>query len=209
MNIHRTTFFPEIGKGPRLRALLEERVSRLQADGVRASLASGTYVMDGPTLSLGLRFDDLPAFEAFVASPGGQAATTLAAESVPLTRQPAQSEVLKVLLSASASDGVAGYVQETSLTPFAGKSAEVRDLSIGRARELQASGVRAGVSVHMTDDNRLVTDLMFEDLAGLEKLRAENHTDLETQRFLDRLSALATRTKQVELFQILVPFQSV
>src|SRR6266542_2253054 len=55
----RTTYFQEIGKGPELRPLLEERVRLVQAHGVRASLSSGTYVMDGPTLSISLQFDDL------------------------------------------------------------------------------------------------------------------------------------------------------
>jgi hypothetical protein len=207
----RTTYFQEIGKGPQLRPLLEERVGRLQAQGVRASLSSGTYVMDGPTLSVSLQFDDLAALEAFAAGPLGRADPVFVSRLLPLTRQPARTDTLEVLLAAPISDRAPRYVQRTTLTPFAGKSRDVRTLALGRAGDLQAAGIRAGVSVHVTGiaDGHLVTDILFEDLTGLEKLRADNHTDSDSQDYQARMSVLAPRTRQVELFQILVPFQAV
>ena len=206
----RTTYFQEIGKGPQLRPLLEERVNGLQAHGVMASLSSGTYVIDGPTLSVSLQFDDMAALEAFVASPLGQVDSIFAGQLLPLTRQPARTEILEVLLPLPISNRVPRYIQSTTLIPFAGKNRDVQTLALGRAEDLQAAGIRAGVSVHVSGsvDGRLVTDILFDDLAGPEKLQADNHTDAAWHQYLAQMSALAPRTRQIELFQILVPFQA-
>ena len=166
--------------------------------------------MDGPTLSISLQFDDLAALEEFVAGPEGQADPILNSRLLPLTRQPARTDVLEVLLPAPISDRAPRYVQRTTLTPFAGKSRDVRMLALGRAEDMQATGIRAGVSVHVTGniEGRLVTNILFDDLAGPEKLQADNHTDATWHQYLSKMSALAPRTRQVELFQILVPFQT-
>ena len=63
MFIQRITLSPALGKGRELRAIVEERVKKGQAQGTRMSLASPVFGDNMGSLVVTIRFNDLAEFE--------------------------------------------------------------------------------------------------------------------------------------------------
>ncbi len=67
MYIQRESFYPGLGKGPELRALLEERVKGQQANGRAIGLSVGLFGgPEGNPYIFNFRYQDLAAFESEV-----------------------------------------------------------------------------------------------------------------------------------------------
>jgi len=63
MFIQRITLSPALGKGRELRALVEDRVKKGQAQGQRISLATPVFGDEMGSLVVNIRFNDLAEFE--------------------------------------------------------------------------------------------------------------------------------------------------
>jgi len=100
MYIQRVRGFPAAGKVAEFRAALEEWVKKRQSQGLDVSLSRQLFAPDGATLVITTRFRDLTEFEKLThqieADPAYQA---LVAKLAPLSRAPAKSELLEVLVS--------------------------------------------------------------------------------------------------------------
>jgi quinol monooxygenase YgiN len=209
MYSQRITTYPAAGKAPELRTLLEERVRQRQSQGIAASLAVAAFGAEGPALHMTLRFDDLAALDAHRASPQGQQDPAFASRMAALTRQPARLELYEILLAAPASTSPVRYIQRVTTTPLAGKGRDVQALVIERAKSRQTAGGRVGVSVQAAGPaaGSIVTTVLFGNLGELEKQRAINQTDASFQQYAAKISALAAGPAQIEIFEVLVPYQ--
>lgn len=91
--------YPAVGKGPELRAIMEERVKGLQSSGQRATLGVSVYGTDGQEFTTTLAFQDLAALESYrrrnQSDPAFQA---YVAKVNPLIRQGPKVELAEVLI---------------------------------------------------------------------------------------------------------------
>ncbi len=99
MFIQRVRGFPAPGKVPEFRAAVEEWVKKRQGQGLDTSLSRQLFAPDGATLVMTTRFRDLAEYEKIThqieTDPASQA---LVAKLAPLSRAPAKSELLEVLV---------------------------------------------------------------------------------------------------------------
>ena len=98
--VQRALNYPAQGKGPELRALLEERVKGVQSSGQPASLSASVYGSDGPIFITALSFQDLAALESYrrrnQADPRFQA---FGVKLNPLVRQVTRVELFEALIA--------------------------------------------------------------------------------------------------------------
>ena len=91
--------YPAQGKGPEVRALLEERVKSLHSGGQRANLSMGVYGSENPVFALTRAFQDLGALDAARSRNQSDSAFQAAqAKLGSLVRQPAQVQLGEVLI---------------------------------------------------------------------------------------------------------------
>lgn len=99
MFIQRVVFQAAQGKAQELRALLEERVKSAQSQGRPAALSVQMFGAGGGSYALALRYDTLAELEERRRSLTSDSAfQAWAAKVAGVTRQPAEAELLEVLI---------------------------------------------------------------------------------------------------------------
>jgi len=99
MFIQRVVFHAAQGKAQELRALLEERVKFAQSQGRPAALTVQMFGADGGSYALALRYNTLAELEERRRSLSSDSGfQTWAAKVAAVTQQPAESELLEVLI---------------------------------------------------------------------------------------------------------------
>lgn len=208
---HRVTHYPAFGKGPDVRALLEERVKSGQASGIRAGLSSHLLGADGQAFVMTVIHPDLAAYDkrrrGNAADPGFRAYQTKLAEVI---RKPNSQELFEVLVAAPPSAESATFIVRNIHYPVPGKNLDLRALLEERVKSRQAQGARVGLSVQLfgSDGVSYVLSVRHPDLAAYEKYRQDTLGDRpENRAYQAKLGELQRATRQ-ELFEILIPVPS-
>jgi len=100
------------------------------------------------------------------------------------------------------------FIQRVTLSPAMGKARDLRALVEERTKKGQAQGLRTSLATPVFGDDMgsLVVTVRYDDLAALEKRRAQNAADKDWQEYVGKVSAMATA--RFELLEVLVSFQS-
>lgn len=98
------------------------------------------------------------------------------------------------------------FIQRVILSPAMGKARDLRALVEERTKKGQAQGqmVSLATPVFGDDIGSLVVTIRFNDLAEIDKRRAQNAADKEWQEYIGKVSSLATA--KYELHEVIVPF---
>jgi hypothetical protein len=98
------------------------------------------------------------------------------------------------------------FIQRITISPTMGKGRDLRALTEERVKKGQAQGqlISLATPVFGDDMGSLVITVRFNDLAGLEKLRAQNAADKEFQEYIGKVNAISTA--KFELLDVLIPF---
>jgi hypothetical protein len=100
--VHRIFFYPDLGKGPIVRRVLEEYVRARQAEGKeRARLQQQLFGPSGQAFVLVYGYASLVEYESFLRSVEEPARRTVVAELNALGRAPIRQELLEVLVPLS------------------------------------------------------------------------------------------------------------
>ena len=198
---------PAPGKGPELRALLEEWAKTAPARGFRHNLGSRILGPEGQDFVNGIQHEDLAAFETYPQrSQANPAFATFSARQQPLLSRPAVTDLYEVLVPAPA--GPRRFTYRVGLYPAIGKGPAVRGLLEDRVKALQGRGFLYGLQAKMFSEDGPVfaAGIGFEDLTALETYLQNNRRDPEFQAFNEKIQPLLGRPIKSELYQVLVPF---
>jgi len=176
-------YHPALGKGPELRALLEQRVKTFQADGQSVALA--VRMMgdeEGNPFILVFRRQDLAEQEAFRRSAQSDANREFAAKVATLIARPAAVSLREVLMPAPANlpPLTAPYfVQVAQVFPIPGKGPELGTLLEEGVKVYQSAGHRSALAtlVYGSDGPFFALSTAFQSLAELESFRHGNQAD--------------------------------
>lgn len=199
--------YPAAGKGPELRALLEDWVKAAPSRGFRHNLASRMLGPEGPDFINGIAHEDLAAFETYPQrSQANPAFAEFNAKQRPLLGRQNIVELYEVLMPPPA--GARRFTYRDLLYPATGKAAAVRGILEERAKSQQARGFLYGLQAKVFGEEGPVfaASAGFPDMAALEKYREGNRQDPATRAFQEKLYPLLARPNRFELYQVLVPF---
>lgn len=207
MYTQRIIHFAAVGKGPDLRAALEER--NKEANAAAPHSLSTRMFSPEPALVHSIRFDNLAALEAYQGrnlSPAFQATGVRINQC--LSRERA-TELYETLVPAQVS-GTPKYSLRIKQSPAAGKGAELRGLLEERIRKSIPGRLGAGLSTQVAppDGAAFVVTHLFSNLAGLDEFRAANQKDSSFQTWANQVAGIVARPNQQELLRILVPFSA-
>ena len=206
----RATSYAAPGKGPELRALLEDRVKSLKSSGRVA--AFGQRMFGGPGgngFVINIRYDNLaaaeagrrqdqsnPAFQAYQAKLGA------------LVARPVDVELWEVLIPNPANPVMNApfFVQRGLNYPAQGEAPEVRALLEERVKTLQAEGMSAtlGMGVYGTESPVFALQRSFQNLGQLDAVRARNQSDPAFQAYQAKMGSLVRQPAQVQLGEVLI-----
>lgn len=211
MYTQRVTYYPAVGKGPELRALLEERVKHVQSAG--AEVALGVRMFGGPAGNpyiVNLRFQDLAAVEAYrrrnqadpaFAAYNAKVATTLSCA--------AEIELYETVIPNPATPALTApyFTQRALFYPGQGKGPEVRALLEERVKGLQASGEHANLSmgVYGSENPMFAFARFFQNMAAVEATRVRNQSDAMFLAFQTKMNPLVRQPTKVEFGEVLIP----
>ncbi len=199
--------YPAPGKGPELRALLEEWAKTAPSRGFEHNLMSQLGA-DGPVLINGIRHENLAAFHTYPersrANPGWEPFTKKMGS---LMARPPQSVLLQTLISPSREAPRPSFQFRITRYPAVGKWLELQALLVERAKAAQGGGFRMlSRQVFGREGTSYVRSIGFQDLANLEAFMENNEQDAQFRAYNEKVESLTTRPTKIELFQVLVPF---
>ena len=100
------------------------------------------------------------------------------------------------------------YVQRIVTTAAPGQANALKELLSQRVRENQEKGVTCGLGQQMASDApRFGMVVLFASLAEFEARRAQLMADSTGQQFMTKLAALCSTHGEVELSEVIIPFQ--
>ena len=207
--IQQISRYPAIGKGPELRALLEEWTRTAPSRGFAHNLISQLGA-DGPVFINGIRHENLAAFQTYPersrANPGLGPFT---AKMQPLLARPPQSALFQVLIPPPSQAPSPSFRFRVSRYPAIGKGPALQALLEERVKVMQAHGFRS-LSRQMfgSEGPVFVTNIGFQDLASLEAFLDNNQRDPEFRAYAEKVESMMARPSKTELFEVLVPFPS-
>ncbi len=208
--IQQISRYPAIGKGPELRALLEEWARTAPSRGFAHNLISQLLSSEGPVFINGIRHENLTAFQTYPersrANPGFGPFT---AKMQPLLAQwPPRSTLFQVLIPPPSQAPSPSFRFRVTRYPAIGKGAALQALLEERVKAMQAHGIRS-LSRQMfgSEGPVFVTNIWFQDMASLEAHLDNNQRDPEFRAYSEKVQSMIARPNKTELFQTLVPFQ--
>ena len=199
--------YPAPGKGPELRALLEDWAKSAPSRGFRHNLTSRMLGSDGPDFVNGIQHDDLAAFESYPQrSQANPAFSDFTAKQRPLLGRQNVVELYEVLARSPA--GTRRFTYRVTFYPAVGKAPAVRALLEERTKAMQGRGLLSSLASKVfSEEGQLFTgNIGFADLASLEVYQGNNRQDPETRAFQEKVQPLLARPNRFELYQVLVPF---
>lgn len=202
----RITHHPAPGKGPELRAALEEHSKAANAAGSPHNVSQLLYA-DEPTFVNSIRHESLAAIEAYTAKNAGD--PTYAARTAKITACLArpQTQVLYENLVTAPRTGDANYALRITYHPASGKAAELRQAVEERAKTPSPGSVGKGVVSQVLGAGapHLALNILFSSLAGFEEYLKARPANADVQSFAARIATLSTGG-HTDLYRILLPF---
>lgn len=198
---------PAPGKGPELRAALEEHSKVSNAAGGKYALFQSMYTRE-PAFVNAKRYDSLAALEAYQASMANDAARMARLTKVSACLARPQTSTLWENLTAAQVSAPPNYRLIVTFYPAVGKGGELRKVLEERARAGGKGLVGAALSTQVAppDGANYRATLLFANLAGLEEWRHANQADPAFAAFQSRLVGLLDRPNRQILTRILLPF---
>ena len=198
---------PAPGKGPELRAVLEEWAKTAPSRGFEQNLVSQLGA-DGPVFINGILHENLTAFHTYPersrANPGWEPFTKKMGS---LMARPRQSALFQSLISPSREAPRPSFQFRITRYPAIGKWLELQALLEERAKAAQAGGFRTlRRQMFGREGTTFVTSIGFQDLASLEAFIDNNDRDAQFRAYVEKVESLTARPSKAELFQVLVPF---
>jgi hypothetical protein len=209
MYVQQISHYPAPGKGPELRALLEDWAKTAPARGFAHNLASQIMGPDGPNFVNGVRHQALAAFGSYPQrSQANPAFRPFNEKQRPLLGRPNQQALYEVLIPPPTQAPPPRYVYRVTRYPALGKAPALRALLEERVKAMQAKGGFYALASQMfsTEGPVYVTNIGYQDLSGLEKTLHGNQQDAAFQSFAEKAQALMGRPGKTELFEVVVPF---
>ncbi len=207
--IQQISRYPAIGKGPELRALLEEWARTAPSRGFAHNLIS-QLGSEGPVFINGIRHENLAAFETYPersrANPGFGPFT---AKGRQLRDRFPQSELFEVLIPPPSQAPTPGFTFRVSQYPAIGKGPALQALLEARVKAMQSRGrVFRGLTrkVFSSEGPVFASIIGFQDMASLETFQHNNQRDPKFRAFAKKVESMIARPNKIELFRMLVPF---
>lgn len=196
---HRATSYPLPGKGPELRALLEERVRTRQSEGIRAALTRTMY--GEACFAINLQFESLAARETAPIAP-------LPAEASALTSRLGDPSLHESLVAANIDGRPVKYIEDIYQDPLPGQGGRLQALLAKRVNQQQEAGVRAELTVEIAGTRSQVLSFrrFYESLAEYERMRAARTGEEGYADFVAEMTPLISRHANTEILEVLVPF---
>ena len=207
--VQEISHYPAPGKGPELRALLEEWARTAPSRGFTQNLTSQLGSDLGPVFIIGIRHENLAAFQTYPernqANPGFG---PFIAKVQPLVARRAQSALFQRLNHAPSQAPRPNFVFRVSRHPAIGKGPALQALLEERFNAMQAHVFRT-LSRQMfgSEGPVFVTNLGFQDMASLEAHLDNNQRDPEFRVHAEKVQSMIARPNKTELLQVLVRFQ--
>ena len=208
--IQRNRHYPAPGKGPELRALLEEWARTAPSRGFAHNLTSQLLSSEGPVFINGIRHENLAAFETYPersrANPGFGPFT---AKGLQLRDRTPRSELVEVLIPPPSQAPTPGFTFRVSQYPAIGKGPALQALLEERVKAMQSRGrVFRGLTrkVFSSEGPVFASIIGFQDMASLETFQHNNQRDPKFRAFAKKVESMIARPNKIELFRMLVPF---
>jgi len=200
--------YPAPGKGPELRALLEEWARTAPSRGFKQNLTSQLLSSEGPVFINGIRHENVTAFETYPersrANPGFGPFTT---KMGPLLARPPQSALFQVLIPPTSQAPNPNFLFRVSRYPTIGKGPALLALLEEGAKPRQADRFRVLSRQMFGGEGQVfMTNIGFQDMASMEAFLDNNERDPEFQAYREKVQSLVARTGKTELLRVLVPF---
>ncbi len=203
----RISHYPVLGKGPELRALLEEWAktapSRGSAENLQSQLGS-----EGSVFIIGIRHENLAAFQTFrERNRANPAFGPFIAKLQSLMARPSRFTLFQNLIPPPREAPRPNFVFRISRYPAIGKGAALQALLEERIKAMQAHGFRTlRRQMFGSEGPVFVTNIGFQDMASLEAHLDNNQRDPEFRAHAEKVQSMIARPNKTELFQVLVPF---
>jgi len=206
--IQEISHYPAPGKGPELRAVLEDWAKTAPSRGFEHNLLS-QLGSDGPVFINGIRHENLAAFHTYPersrANPGWEPFTKKMGS---LMARPPQSALFQTLISPSREAPRPSFQFRVTRYPAVGKWLELQALLEERAKAVQARGFRMlRRQMFGREGPTFVTSIGFQDLASLEAFLDNNDRDAQFRAYVEKVESITARPSKTELFQVLVSLQ--
>lgn len=200
--------YPAPGKGPELRANLEEWAKTAPSRGFRHSLTTQLLSQDGPVYVNGILHDTLADWGAYPQrSAAHPAQRTFIEKNQGLNSRPNLFTLYEVLVPMGTGDPFR-YIRRITRYPAPGKGPSLRALMEERVKTAQARGRRHSLHAQMfsPEGQVFVHNIGDSDLVTMESQVRAFSQDPEAQELAEKVGALEGRPAKVELFEVLVPF---
>lgn len=205
MYTQRIVHIPAVGKGPELRAALEER----NASGNAAAPHALSALMFSPQPGLihAIRFENLAAIEAYQARPLD---ATFQAQGLRINACLAQERatVLYEELARTAVTATPKYMIRNRQCPAPGKGPELRAILEERVHQARPglAGTRLERQVGSHDGPAFAVSLLFGSMADMDTFFAANDSDPTLRPYLSKVASLTRAPLQQRIHRILAPF---
>jgi len=208
-------YHPALGKGPELRALLEQRVKTNQSNGQSVALAVQMLGgEEGNPYTVVFRRQDLAALEAFRRSnQADPARQEYQAKLQSLLARPAAISLREELIPPATNlPGLTApyFVQGTMVFQIPSKGPELRALLEEGVNGYHSAGQRAtlATSVYGSDGPFFAIITAFQDLAALDTFRHGQQADPSYRARVAKIQALIRQPARVSLHEVLIGFSS-
>lgn len=205
MYTQRIIHFPALGKGPELRAALEER--NASGNALAPHALSQLMFSPEPAFVHSIRFENLAAIEAYQ---GRALDATFQAQGQKINQCLAR-ERATVLYEELAGTGVKAtpkFLIRNRHLPAPAKGQELRAVLEERMRKEVPGVCGAGLArqVASPDGPAYATTLLFASMADIDRLRSANDEDRTFPAFLTKVASLTRAPVQQRIHRILAPF---
>ncbi len=205
--IQEISHYPAPGKGPEVRAQLEEWVRTAPSRGFRLNLTSqlGSVM---PVFIIGIRHENLAAFQTYPErNRANPAFGPYLAKMQPLMARRVQSALFRRLNRLASQAPRPNFVWRVSRYPAIGKGPALQAYLEEREKAMQSDGFRT-LSCQMfgSEGPVFVTQIGFQDMASLEAHLDNNQGSPEFRAHAEKVQSMIARPNKTELLQVLVPF---
>jgi len=200
----RITHVPALGKGPALRAALEQHSKASNEAGGSYSVSQLLYTKE-PAFLNSIRYDTLAALDAYQAAlPNDTARQARLAKVNECLALPQTSELYEVLVP-SQPTGPVNCSLRIKYFAASGKNQELREALERRLSMPRKGAVGAGLSSQVASNEgfNYVVSILFSNFAALEEFR---QGDPSVQAFQAQTASLLARPVTQQLSRILLPF---
>jgi hypothetical protein len=209
MYITRFSFYPDMGRRPELRSLLEHWVNGSPARGVQASLSMSLFA-DIQTIAISIKHENLGLYERYVqarnANPEFQLFT---ARLMSLLTRSNASELYEEVVPYPSNVPQPRYLQRVFHRPALGQEVKLRGvLSEWASSGIQTDGVGVGVAARLMSGkgSAVIHEIGFPSLSTLDNRSQMRSADPGFAAFNSARIPLVSEPWWTELEEVLVPY---